>query len=176
MIREDEIRDAEYRIEIAPDRMAATLTVIPENGGVPADAEGIDAALARAGVVFGIDPGGLAKALAGPNHPVVVAHGTAPQPCVDGRLELLIDVTQVRHPKEDDRGRADFRELGILRSVEQGTALMRRHPPLPGVPGQTVLGAEVPTPKPKDAKFPVRLQGVEISPNDADLLIAAIAG
>ncbi|MGE5466750.1 MAG: DUF342 domain-containing protein [Ignavibacteria bacterium] len=177
MIEEDGRRDAEYRVEVARDKMAATLTVIPaKDGGEEAAMQGIDAALGRAGVVFGIDRAALEQALAMPGTAVTVARGAVPLPSVDARLEVLIDVSQTRHLKEDSHGRTDFRELGILRAVEPGTPLMRRHPPKLGTPGHTVLGAEVPVLKAKDAKFPVRLPGVQASPEDPDLLVAAIAG
>jgi uncharacterized protein (DUF342 family) len=177
MIQEDEKRDAEYRVDIAHDKMAATLTVVaPCNGGTEADMAGVAAALSQAGVVFGIDADALPRALANPGIPTVVARGEAPRPPVHARLEALIDVTHTRGPRKDEHGRADFRELGILRAVEPGMPLMRRHPPQDGVPGHTVLGAEIGTQRPKDAKFPVRLQGVAPSPDDANLLVAAIAG
>ena len=168
--------DAEYRVELAADKMAATLTVVAAHGGAAADAGGADAALASAGVVCGIDAAAVANALADPGTAVTVARGAMPQAGIDARLEVLIEVSQARHPREDDRGRTDFRELGILRSVDIGAPLLRRHPPQPGTPGHTVLGAEIPAAKVKDAKFPVRLQGVAASPADPDLLIAAIAG
>ncbi|HEX8986890.1 MAG TPA: FapA family protein [Rhodocyclaceae bacterium] len=177
MIQEDEKRDAQYRVDVAHDKMAATLTVTPPSGGgAEADAAGIDAALQQAGVIFGIDTEALGRALASPGMAVTVARGEAPKPPVHARLEPLIDVTHTRGPMKDEHGRADFRELGILRAVEPGVPMMRRHPPQDGIPGHTVLGAEIATQRPKDAKFPVRLQGVAVSPDDANLLIAAIAG
>jgi uncharacterized protein (DUF342 family) len=176
MIQEDEKRDAGYSVEIAQDKMTATLTVLPAAGGEEASMEGVEAALAKVGVVFGVDYDALAKALASPRIPTIVARGTAPEPSANAWLEPLIDVSQTHGPKEDEHGRTDFRELGILRSVEVGTPLMRRHPPQPGAPGRTVLGAEIPVAKFKDVKFPVRLQGVEPAPGDSDLLVAAIAG
>ena len=174
--KDDQPTDAEYRVEMAPDKMAATLTVVAANGGKAADVGGAGDALTRAGVVFGIDAAALAQAVASPDVAVAVAHGVAPQAGVDGRLEPLIDVSQTRHFKEDEKGHIDFRELGLLRSVAAATPLMRRHPPRPGTPGHTVLGAEIAPPKSKDAKFAVRLQGVQVAPDDPDLLVAAIAG
>lgn len=177
MIDENEKRDAEYRVDVAHDKMSATVTVLAaRNGGLEADIAGIEEALAKAGVVFGIDAQALELALAAPGTPKTAARGVVSQPPANARLETLIDVTQTRGPKEDERGRTDFRELGILRSVEPGTPLMRRHPPRDGIPGHTVLGAEIASARPKDAKFPVRLQGVQLSPEDSDLLVAAIAG
>jgi uncharacterized protein (DUF342 family) len=176
MIQEDDQRDAGYQVDIAHDKMTATLTVFPGNGGAAASVEAAETALAKMGVVFGVDHGAVAQAVATPGNPVPVAHGERSQPSANAWLETLIDVTHTRGPKEDASGRADFRELGILRYVEPGTPLMRRHPPNPGAPGHTVLGAELAVMKTKDLKFPLHLQGVQTAPDNPDLLIAAIAG
>lgn len=168
--------DADYRLEVAADKMSATLTVIAAQGGVAAAADAAAKAASRAGVVFGIDPTALARAVASPGVAVAVAAGAAPQAGVDASLEALVEVSQARHLIEDERGHIDFRELGVQRSVAAGTPLMRRHPPQPGTPGHTVTGVEIPAPKTKDVKFAVRLQGVQLSADDPDLLVAAIDG
>jgi uncharacterized protein (DUF342 family) len=177
MIREDAARDAAYRVDVARDRMSAMLTVTPPyGGGAAADAVEAEAALKNAGVVFGIDAAAVADAVAAPGNPVVVARGELPQAPVHARLETLIDVNQALRPKEDESGRADFRELGILRFVAAGTPLMRRYPPQAGVPGHNVMGAELVALKAKDVRLPLGLQGAQPSPQDPDLLIAAIDG
>lgn len=168
--------DAEYRVDIAADKMAASLTIVAAHGGNEADGADAMAALSAGGVVFGIDEAALAAVLAAPGTTVEVARGLRPQAAVDARLEALVDVNQTRHPREDDKGHVDFRELGLVRSVNAGMPLMRRHPPQPGVPGHTVAGSEIPAAKPKDIKFPVRLQGVQASADDPDLLVAAVDG
>lgn len=171
-----QLRDAVYRVDVAADRMSATLTVTPTHDGKEADVADAMMALSQRGVCFGIEPPAVEAAVANPGTPAEVARGQAPQPAVDGRMELLVNLNQIRHPVEDAKGRVDFRELGLIRSVEVDTPLMRRHPPQPGQPGRTVLGAEIAVRPPKDAKFSGRMQGVQFAPNDMDLLVAAIPG
>lgn len=168
--------DAQYRVDLAADKMSATLTATAAQGGAALDAGAARAALAAKGVVFGIDEAAVAAAVAAPGTTVEVARGQPPQAGVDGSLETLIEVNQTRHPHEDDKGRVDFRDLGLVRSVCAGMPLLRRHPPQPGTPGRTVAGTEVAATKPKDVKFPVRLQGVQVSAADAELLVAAVDG
>ncbi|MDK9723568.1 MAG: FapA family protein [Sterolibacteriaceae bacterium MAG5] len=171
-----QLRDAVYRVDVAADRMSATLTVTPAHDGKEVDVADAMMALSQRGVCFGIEPPAVEAAVANPGTPAEVARGQAPQPAVDARMELLVNLNQIRHPVEDAKGRVDFRELGLIRSVEVDTPLMRRHPPQPGQPGRTVLGAEIAVRPPKDAKFSGRMQGVQFAPNDMDLLVAAIPG
>jgi uncharacterized protein (DUF342 family) len=70
----------------------------------------------------------------------------------------------------------DFCDLGDIPSVSAGEALMRRHPPVPGAAGCNVFGEVVPAPPTKDIPFAARLQGVSPSPDDPNVLVAAIAG
>lgn len=168
--------DAQYRVDLAADKMLASLTVTAAHGGTAIAADDARAALGTKGVVVGIDEAAVAKALASPGMTVEVARGEASRPGVDGRLETLIHTDEMQHPLEDGKGHVDFRELGIVRWVEAGAPLMRRHPPQPGVRGRTVTGADVAVATPKDVRLPGRAEGVAVSPGDPDLLVAEIAG
>ena len=53
---------------------------------------------------------------------------------------------------------------------------MRRVPPGKGTPGMTVRGCEVEPPMGTDVQFSTVLKGVAVSPDDPDLLLAAISG
>lgn len=172
------VLEAQYLVTVAADRLSASLTVQPpENGGAAPEMAAAVAALGKAGVVFGIDSAALANAL-GPalGSPVEVARGTPPQPGADGRLEPLVEVNQQRHGHADERGQIDLRDHGATPSVAPGDVLMRRHPPVAGVAGRDVTGKDLLVAAAKNAKFAVRLQGVEVDPGDPDLLRAAVAG
>lgn len=169
--------DAIYKVDVSADKLHVTLTVTPAQGGQPASAQGALAALARAGITHGVSDAALGAAVAQQiGQPVEVATGEAAIPGVDGWLEPLVTVNQQRHPKIDDKGHADFRDLGAVPTVNAGDALMRRHPPTAATPGRNVFGAEIGAPAGKDIKFAVRLQGVVIDSSDPDLLRAEIAG
>jgi uncharacterized protein len=170
--------DATYAVVVAPDALTAWLTLVPpSHGGAAPDMTAARAALAKAGVVFGIDEAALGTALgSGLGARTELAHGIPPQPGIDGWLEPLVELNQQRHPKVDQSGHVDFRDLGNLPSVNVGDALMRRHPPKPGVMGKGVNGKDLPMAQPKNLAFGVRLQGVATDPKDPDLLRAAVAG
>ena len=169
--------DAQYKVAVAPNKLVAALAVLAAQGGKAASVDDARAALAKAGVVHGVEEEKLAAAVAAASGtPVEVAQGTPPQHGKDGWLEPLVDVNVNRFPKIDDKGHVDFRDMGVIPTVQVGDALMRRHPPTAGVKGVSVLGAEVPAVDGKDIKFAVRLQGVVADPQDADLLRAEVVG
>jgi uncharacterized protein (DUF342 family) len=170
--------DAKYAVSIAADSLTAWLTVAPaEDGGVAPSPEAARMALKQAGVIFGISEQAIESAV-GPSIgcKTEVAHGKPPEPGTDGWLEPLVGVNRQRHGAADDRGQVDLRDQGSMPSVGAGDALMRRHPPVPGVPGQGVNGKVLPVGQAKSVEFAVRLEGVVADTADPDLLRAAVAG
>lgn len=170
-------RDAQLEVQIAPDDMSATLRATPPQGGRDATPEDALAALAQAGVVFGIDHASVLLACApGNTEALTVAYGQAPQNGQDACFTELTPQSADRAPKLDDKGLIDYREHGGITVVEPGAHLMRRTPPTPGVAGHTVRG-RVLAPRPgRDVPFAPGLGGASIADNDPDLLQAAITG
>lgn len=170
--------DAEVQVQVARDAMQATLGIVPAQGGAPATEAMVQAALAAAGVVAGIDAEAIAQALNDPAAPPrVVARGVAP---VDGRdaqfLELIAAVPD-RTPRVDAQGRIDYREHdGNIVLVESGALLMRREPATEGTPGVNVLGVALPARPGRDEPFAPQLSGAAVSEQDPNLLVAAITG
>lgn len=168
--------DATYRIQSSPDKMSATLTTTPAQGGKPASVEDAQTALAQDKIVFGVSQESLQIAVDQPGVPVVVASGVPPAPGKDGWFEPLITANQQRHPHVGADGHINFRDLGSIPSAVPGQPVLRRHPPELGKPGRNVFGETLNTGNGKDLQFAVRLQGVERDPADPDVLRATIAG
>ena len=169
--------DAGLAVEVAPDASCAWLAVTAARGGAPARPEGALLALAAAGVRCGIDTEAVRQACAsGVGGRVAVAHATAPQPGEDARFELLVVDTRDRSPKVDEDGLVDFHELGDIPIVDAGQALMRRHPPTPGIDGRNVRGDVLPAHAGHDEAFDTRLPGSGVDPDDANLLRASCRG
>jgi uncharacterized protein (DUF342 family) len=168
--------DAVYVVEVAPDKMTVWLTVVAAFGGRPAVAMDALAALRAYGISDGIDPTAVETAVRHEGQRQQVAAGTMPQPGRDGELELLVDINRRRHPHVDERGQVDLHDLGAVPTVQAGEPLMRRHPPQPGRAGCTVFGEKVPAPPVKDGAFPLGRDGVCVSPDDLNLLLAQVAG
>jgi uncharacterized protein (DUF342 family) len=172
-----ERRDAAVQIEVAPDDMAAQVSLIPPLGGKPITIEDIRQALSDAGVVFGIDEAALFHAcdVAQIEH-WPIASGAQPQDGQDTGFDALLKLAADRAPKVDANGLIDYREHSSILVVHPGEPLMRRHPPTPGIPGHTVKGRKLPPRAGIDEPFAPQLAGARTASGDANLLEAAVVG
>lgn len=168
--------DGEFDIRIDAKQLHAYLSCTPPRGGTPVTAERILEQAKRREITVEVDLAAVANALDAGGDNILIASGRAAVDGADGRFESLIPSAKTRSPRVDERGLADFRDLGEIPTVKAGDALMRRIPPTGGEPGLTLLG-QVTLPKPgKNVTFAKRLDGSALDPDDQNLLIAAIGG
>ncbi len=169
--------DGECHVTISKDHMTARLTLTAPRGGPAVTLGQVHRSLYEIGVVSGISDPAINAALAqGAVVDHVVAQGKPPVDGADAKFETLVMQAKVRRPKVDERGVADYRDLGQLIVVKQGEPLMRRTPPTPGTMGQDVMGQHV-APRPgRDIPFDPNLLGAAVSPADSNLLLAAVTG
>lgn len=162
------------RLTILPDALSVLATVT-EPGGLGTDS--IEAALAAAGVTYGIQPEAIEGLCAGEQKQAVIARGEAPRPGADTRFEPLI-----HHRRDSGRpallpdGRVDYLNLGYAESVRVGDPLMRRIPPTAGTPGRNVRGEMLTCRDGHDRSFRRVGLGTKLSPEDPDLLVATVSG
>jgi uncharacterized protein (DUF342 family) len=177
VIKLAECVDASVRITLAPDGLAASLQILPAQGGSPVTHEMVLAALRESGVSAGILPDLIAAAVdAGSAEGIVVARGREPIDGDQGTLESLLPKARSRVPKVDESGHADYRDLGEIQVVHPGDALMQRHPPTEGTQGMNVLGEAI-LPRPgKEVVYSDGLPGTAFAPGNPDLLLSAITG
>lgn len=169
--------DAALNVSLTANGLEARLEVVPPQGGSAVTREAIVAALAAKGVTSGLLDGAIdALVAAGCASGEIVAAGRPAEDGCDGRLEALIPQVRDRRPREDASGHIDYRDLGDIQIVHPGDALMRRHPPTPGLDGETLLGHPIPAKPGKAVKFAGKLPGTEFAVGDIDLLLAAITG
>ncbi|MDE2402791.1 MAG: DUF342 domain-containing protein [Burkholderiales bacterium] len=172
-----ERQDGRAIVDLAQDRMTAYLTVTPPRGGQAVSLAQVHEALRAKGVVSGILNGEITEVLAqGHTEDHIVARGLDPVPGVDARFESLLPEVKERHPKVDERGIADYRDLGQLIFVKQGDPLMRRVPATAGEAGHDVTGQILAPKAGKNTPFSARLQGAAPDPGDVNLLRAATTG
>lgn len=172
-----EARDAQVTVELAPDQMTAWLDVIPPCGGAAVTAEQIRRALMEKQVTCGILDEAVNEALSeGEAHRQLVAQGRDAVHGEDGKLECLIEMAKERHPHLDERGIADYRDLGGIVTVHQGERLMQKIPPTLGKAGENILGQVIPATPGKEAMFAPQLKGAMVDPGDPAFLIAEIPG
>jgi hypothetical protein len=177
-------KNAEFKFDIAPDGMAAQATIIAAWGGSPVSANELVKAAQEQGICFGFLKEQLvqlvttaSRAEPGVSQQAVIAVGRVMQPGQNARFEPLVPGMTVRlnKPVMTSQSRSDLRDFGVIPSVRQGEPIVRRLPPTPGVDGVDVLGAVSPAVPGQPVEW-LQAEGVMISPNDADLLLAARDG
>ncbi|NWG87096.1 MAG: DUF342 domain-containing protein [Hydrogenophilaceae bacterium] len=172
-----EVRDAETKIELAPDRMAAYLSITPAFGGQAANRDRVMQALAEKRITQGILHEEIGRAIsAGEVQKLLIAQGRKAVNGEDGRLQSLVDMRKERRPHFDRHDVADYRDLGGIANVREGERIMQRIAPTAGEPGVDVLGQSLPAKPGKDCQFAAQLSGVQIDPEDPNFLVAAISG
>lgn len=169
--------DASLQIRLSPDGQQALLDIMPSQGGALLTKVQVLEALEQQSVIEGIQLDAINEAIAaGAASGVVIAKGRPVVHGENGRLQSLIPESRERVPRVSESGQADFRDLGEILVVKPGDRLMLRHPPTQGVPGLTVTGKVVPPVPGKLVVYASGLKGVELDPDNPDLLIANIAG
>lgn len=172
-----EVRDASVIVELEPDKMTASISVTPPCGGSTVTSEQIRRALTVEQITCGIRDEAIEQAVAaGEVKHLLVAQGREAVHGSDGRLECLIEMVKERHPHLDERGIADYRDLGGIVTIRQGERLMQKVPPTNGEPGENVLGQVIPAKPGKEAMYAPNLKGAMVDPQDPAFLLAEIAG
>lgn len=146
-------------IWVAPDGMEACFLNLPLLPGSSAPApDEVRAALRAAGVVAGLDEAALASlvenaARAAPKaRLILLARGTPPPPPRDA-LPVFHFEYGLRAGAFRPDGAFDFRERNFFPAVQEDALLVERAPPVPGAPGQTVRGEEIPVAAPVRAEL-----------------------
>jgi uncharacterized protein (DUF342 family) len=168
--------DAAVTVMLSPDRMKGYVTFTPPDNGRMLTLEEVLEALGKNGVIFGINRTNLETIVKYPvyNEMVCIAEGVPPVYGQNGKVEFFFDTKRESKPTILEDGRVDFRELNLIQSVVQGQTLCRLVSPVPGTPGRTVSGTDIPALDGKPATLP-KGRNVSIS-DDGQSLIANISG
>lgn len=157
-------RDGEVLVEVAPDRMAAYVTITPARGGREMTFADAQAALVQAGVRWGVDEEALRGAVADGAARCQVATGCEARPGTDARLQFM----------SEDGSPADDCPTG--RTVAAETVVAVKTAAAEGVPGRDVLGGVLPPLLGRDLPLQARKgKNVRVSP-DGQALIATSGG
>ncbi len=170
--------DGRVEVEVSGSKMEASVMLVPPRGGRHVEVEDVSAALARAGVKYGIKKDAIENIVMQQwyNEKVVVAEGKAPEDGRDGKIEFLFN-TEPAGPKPtiDEEGEVDFYELNIVENVRISDPLAEKTPPTAGENGKNVLGEDIPAKPGKDIPFPIG-KGVTFSKENPNLIVAQFAG
>ncbi len=171
-----EAQDGEFSIRIDAHFMAAHLSCTLPRGGTPIRMKNILQEAENKGIAVPLDLKAIEKTLLEGGEDILIASGKPPEPGIDGKFEILIPSGKKRSPRLDERGLANFRELGEIVTIRADDALMRRILPTNGEPGQTVTGKTIPVKPGKNVAFAAHLDGAYLDPQDQNLLRATISG
>jgi uncharacterized protein (DUF342 family) len=169
--------DAEFKIAIAEDKMAAHLTLVRAQGGQALALPAVLEALQRQGIVFGLLQEQIEAALAaGECEHLLIAAGCPAQAGSAGYFENLLLEKEQHLLQADENAIVHYSDLSHLMLVRQGDPLLRLFPALPGTDGTNILGQVAPAAAMPELAFAEASQGAMLDPNDANLLVAACAG
>lgn len=171
-------KDGEAEIFITRDKLQAFLQVSPPVGsGRPCSLEQVKSLLAQKNIVYGIIEENLEKALQPENwgKRILVAQGEAARDGSNARIIYHFPLPSERvGPKIDERGRADYYDLGLIHNVKMGDFLAEKVPATEGTGGKDVTGKEIPARRGKDIPLP---KGKNTIADEENLrLFAAIDG
>jgi hypothetical protein len=131
------------------------------------------AALAKNGVLSGIDEAAVRTALEEPFPLVTVAQGRPPVEPQHGKVRQMVsEEVQVTGPRQREDGTVDYREVLEIPSVNPGDVVAVVEKAVAGVPGHTVTGAVLEVPAAKDVQL-VLGRGVEFDAATRRVLAAA---
>lgn len=164
-------------IDVRVDEKYETVEIrarAPLNGGNEVSKELIMQALAEKNVVFGINDSMIDTIVNDKLYGkwFCVAKCQEPQDGEDGRVEYLFEQSVTGVPREDEHGNVNFRDLGTVRNITEGTVIANIFKETPGVPGTNVLGQ---TMNPVPGKPPEIRCGENIAYDEEKLQLIATA-
>jgi hypothetical protein len=174
---QEEVRiDASVNVMVSPDKMKAYISFNPPDNGRMLTLDEVLGELSKNGVIYGINKTNLETVVKYPvfNEMICVAEGTQPVNGHNGKVEFSFDINRESRPTILEDGRVDFRELNLIQSAEKGQVLCTLIPPVPGVPGKTVYGTDLPALDGKPVPMP-KGRNVVVS-DDGATLLANISG
>lgn len=150
-------------IEIADDRMSATVTV-SDPGDDTYTFQEIMSAVRNRKVVIGIKPQAIFEIINNNiyDEPVLVAEGKPNIPSTEGYYEYFFDTEEHKTPEIREDGTADYSAVGRLSNVKAGDRIALYHPAIPGENGYDIFGNELLSKIAKE-KTPLRGQYIEFN-------------
>ncbi|MCL2821322.1 MAG: FapA family protein [Oscillospiraceae bacterium] len=165
---EHEAVDESLSINITHDELKAEAILnAPEYGGAFLDMEAAKRQLSDAGVVFGIDEVALSALLKLRDYdrPYLVAEAVPPVEGANAKLAFNFSTDErTGSPMEIGGGRVDYKSLDLYVPVTEGQLLVTKLPMIPGKPGTSVTGKEIPSIPVKDISLP---KGKNVQTNES---------
>lgn len=140
-------------VEMARDRMKATIKYDTRNGARLPTKEMVMAALSEAGVVYGIDEDAIEIGIRSLT-PFVAAEGLLPIPGENAYIDRKFNLGIQGKPVMDEYDRVDYKDLNLFVLAKENQTLAIRVPQTKGTPGKNILGEPVPAPNGRPCPMP----------------------
>ena len=167
--------DGMAKVYIDRERLVAYLEVVPPSGeGDPCTFEQAMKLIQDYKISYGLDEKVVREAVREENweKQFVIARGKAAEDGKDAQLKFLVPVQDVRMtPEIDEKGQADYYNLGLINNVSRGQALAERIPPVDGIKGMDVTGKEIAPRSGRDIPLP---RGKNTVANEENTLLFAV--
>lgn len=164
--------EARVVVEVSQDRMTAVVRFDTEHGTLHPPKDRVLAALAEAGVAFGIDEAAVARS-AESFASFIAAQGERPANGKDARIEKNFDLSVKGHPKLVGHDRVDYKDMNLFVLAHKDDLILVRIPQTEGVPGHDVYGREIPARNGRPVPMPA---GKNTEVRNGHELYAAIDG
>lgn len=138
--------NGKLELQVTPSSSLAEMSITPPfYGGEPVSEEMVYRELKAIGVVSGINAAAITEVISKQlcNHLYEIATWTPPVDGVGGEITYLFPKTVENKPKEDERGFVDYKDLGVIRNIKQGTIVGTISLPTEGTAGINVRGVTV---------------------------------
>ena len=168
---------AAAEVSVDPNYTTAFLSVsAPENGGLEMTFEKAMAAVQAKKVSYGIDEDAIRSVIENKRYDenVCIARWTPPVNGIDGAIKYNFSTDNTIAPVQNERGDVDYKNLGLVRNITQGTVIATITFPTEGTPGQDIMGRKVNQKKGSPAKYTLG-KGTALANGDSEI-IAAIDG
>lgn len=151
-------QDGSAKVYFDHSKMTAFLEIqAPQGGGQPLTFEQAMIIIKEHHIVFGLMEGRVEEALQ-PRHwneKILVAQGRLPVDGAAATLDYYFPLPgQKLAPRIDDKGVADYHNLGLINNIRRGELLAIKTPAEPGTPGYNVLGEQIPPRPGRDLILP----------------------
>lgn len=134
-------------ITISEDLMEAKMVLHPpKHGGALLSEYQLREQIASVGISVGIIDSVIQNQVKNPDFfvPYTIAKGYPPIPGKDGEIKIYFRSDNKPQLEEDEHGRIDYKNIGVIQSVKPEDLIAERIPPKKGEFGKTVNGSMIP--------------------------------
>jgi uncharacterized protein len=140
-------QDASIDIEISEDKMQAFLTLNPpKNGGNMISKTDVILLIKNSGIRFGLKEELVSEIILKTKYYIkfLIAEGIPPLSATNGYINILFDSGNKPSLNPDERGKVNFKDINIIKSVNSGDTIAEKIDPRPGQIGKNIFGQDIP--------------------------------